>query len=125
MIIRYTSNLKYVDEVIYTGEELERFNKVIKDNKDNLVAIGSTATITKNKKNKVNEYNYNGLIAKYDKDLKKIAVVTYGNDYDDYFNDVVEIDNSYVVVGYSSFEDGEYLSKYIRYSDALKVLEIR
>ena len=125
MIIRYTSNLKYVDEVIYTGEELERFNKVIKDNKDNLVAIGSTATITKNKKNKVNEYNYNGLIAKYDKDLKKIAVVTYGNDYDDYFNDVVEIDNSYVVVGYSSFEDGEYLSKYIRYSDALKEKEIR
>lgn len=124
MIIRYTSNLKYVDEVIYTGDELERFNTIIKDDKDNLVAIGSTATTTKSKRNKVNEYNYNGLIAKYDKDLKKIAVVTYGNDYDDYFNDVVESDNSYIVVGYSSFEDGEYLSKYIRYSDALKVLEI-
>jgi len=124
MIIRYTSDLKYVDEVIYTGKELERFNKIITDSKDNLVAIGSMALITKDKKNKVGEYNYNGLIAKYDKDLKKIAVVDYGNDYDDYFNDVVELDGSYVVVGYSSVADGEYYSKYIKYSDALKVLEI-
>ena len=124
MIIRYTSNLKYVDEVIYTGKELERFNKIITDNKDNLVAIGSMATTTESKKNKVDEYTYNGIIAKYDKDLNKIAVVDYGNDYDDYFNDVVEDNNSYIVVGYSSYENGEYFSRYIRYSDALKVLEI-
>ena len=124
MIIRYTSDLKYVDEVIYTGKELERFNKIITDNKDNLVAIGSMATTTESKKNKVDEYAYNGIIAKYDKDLNKIAVVDYGNDYDDYFNDVVEDNNSYIVVGYSSYENGEYFSRYIRYSDALKVLEI-
>ena len=124
MIIRYTSDLKYVDEVIYTGKELERFNKIITDNKDNLVAIGSMATTTESKKNKVDEYTYNGIIAKYDKDLNKIAVVDYGNDYDDYFNDVVEDNNSYIVVGYSSYENGEYFSRYIRYSDALKVLEI-
>ncbi len=124
MIIRYTTNLKYVDEVIYTGEELERFNKIITDKNDNLVAIGSMATTTEDKKNKINEYKYNGLIAKYDKELKKIAVVTYGNDYDDYFNDVVEYDGSYIVVGYSSYENDEYFSKYIKYSDALKVLEI-
>ena len=124
MIIRYTYDLKYVDEVIYTGKELERFNKIITDNKDNLVAIGSMATTTESKKNKVDEYTYNGIIAKYDKDLNKIAVVDYGNDYDDYFNDVVEDNNSYIVVGYSSYENGEYFSRYIRYSDALKVLEI-
>ena len=50
--------------------------------------------------------------------------MTYGDERDDYFTDVQYVDGSYLVVGYSSYEDGSYLSKFIRYSNALKVLGV-
>ena len=48
----------------------------------------------------------------------------YGDERDDYFTDIILDHNQYLVVGYSSYEDGSYLSKFIRYSDALKVLGV-
>ena len=48
----------------------------------------------------------------------------YGDDRDDYFTDIIYDKNDYLVVGYSSYEDGSYLSKFIHYSDALKVLGV-
>ena len=58
-------------------------------------------------------------------DLKEINVLNYSDNKDDYFTQVKLVDSDYVVSGYSSYQDDGYLSKFITYSDALKVLEVK
>ena len=62
--------------------------------------------------------------SKYDDTLNKIATVSYGDDKNDYFNDIVLYENNYLVVGYS-LDNHKYQTKFITYSDALKVLEAK
>ena len=117
MIVKYDTDLTYIKEESYNGGSVERFNKVITDSKDHIILIGNS-TYSNDK-----DHESDGLIAKYDDNLDKIAVVTYGDDRDDYFNGIInDVEHSYLVVGYSSSEDGSYYSKFIKYSDALKVL---
>ena len=124
LIIKYNLDCDYIDEIVYKNDFNTRYNKIISDNDNNIVVIG---TIMKNKKsdNKtIDSFNYDGIIGKYSRDLEEISIVTYGDDKDDYFTDIKYMDNNYLVVGFSSYEDGSYMSKFIRYSDALKVLEV-
>lgn len=116
MIVKYDTDLTYIKEESYNGGSVERFNKVIKDAKEHIILIGISAV------SEDETTNYDGLIAKYNDDLEKIAVVTYGDEKDDYFNDIINDESDYLVVGYSSSEDYSYYSKFIKYSDALKVL---
>lgn len=116
MIVKYDLDLTYLKEESYNGGSVERFNKIIKDSKEHIVLIGTSAI------SEDDLTNYDGLIAKYNDDLEKIAVVTYGDEKDDYFNDIINDESDYLVVGYSSSEDYSYYSKFIKYSDALKVL---
>lgn len=122
IIVRYSMDCSYIDQVEYTGEGLERFNKLIVDDHEHIVAIGTMAIPKKN--GGLGEYNYDGIIAKYDMDLKHIDSVSYGDERDDYFTDLIYDQGEYVVVGYSFYDDGSYMSKMIRYSKALKVLGV-
>ncbi len=122
MIVRYNYDCTYIDQVVYTGKGIERFNKLIVDDQNHLVAIGTMATASK--AGGITEYNYDGIIAKYDTDLKYIDAVSYGDDRDDYFTDIMFDKKEYVVVGYSFYDEGSYMSKFIRYSKALKVLGV-
>lgn len=117
-IISYDLDCNYIGEVSYDKGDDSRYNKMIVDKDNNIVLIG---IISNNK----DSFNYDGLIGKYDSNLKKISTVTYGEEKDDYFTDIKYVNGEYLVVGYSSYEDGSYLSKFIRYSDALKVLEVK
>ena len=47
------------------------------------------------------------------------------NNDNDFYVKTKEDCGDYLVVGFSSYEDGSYMSKFIRYSDALKVLEVK
>lgn len=116
MIVKYDKDLNYIKEESYNGGSVERFNKIIKDVKEHIILIGVSSV------SKDDVSNNDGLIAKYNVDLDKIAVVTYGDEKDDYFNDIINDESNYLVVGYSSSEDNSYYSKFIKYSDALKVL---
>lgn len=122
MIVWYNYDCRYIDQVVYTGEGIERFNKLIFDDQNHLIAIGTQATAQEDVG--ITEYNYDGIIAKYDLDLKKIDLVNYGADRDDYFTDIMLDQGEYVVVGYSFYDEGSYMSKFIRYSKALKVLGV-
>ena len=124
MIVEYDSDCEYVNEVVYNSDGNTRFNKLIIDNEDNLIAIGIKTTDKKDSSKTADVLNYDGLIGKYKSDLSEVSVLVYGDDRDDYFTDITLEDNNYLVVGYSSYEDGSYLSKFIRYSDALKVLGV-
>ena len=102
----------------------ERFNKLVLDDNNNIAAIGTLYTARKNNHNTVDEYDYDGIIAKYNSNLEKLDDVRYGDERDDFFTDVIFIHNKYIIVGYSSYEDGSYMSKFISYSKAFKVLEV-
>ena len=118
LLIQVNLDCEVVNQVIYDTLENVRYNKLIYDNQEHIVAIG---TLTNSKKG---NYHYDGVIGKYDLDLKELSVVSYGEERDDYFTDIEYVDGNYLVVGYSSYEDGSYMSKFIRYSDALKVLGV-
>ena len=124
MIVMYDTNCNYLKQVTYDAKGTERFNKLVLDNNNNIVAIGTLYTARKNNHNTVDEYDYDGIIAKYNSNLEKLDDVRYGDERDDFFTDVIFIHNKYIIVGYSSYEDGSYMSKFISYSKAFKVLEV-
>ena len=125
LLLKLNFDLKVKKEVVYTGSCFERFNQIVIDKYNNVVAVGTAAKLDKKNSNEsVNVYTHDGLIGKYDKDLEKVSVTPYGDDRDDYFTDVIVSDGNYLVSGYSSYEDGSYLSKFITYSDALKTLGV-
>ena len=125
VIIKYERDLDIDEEVTYEDKGFERFNQVIVDKNNNIVVVGTTAEVNKvDSSESVNVFIHDGLIGKYDKDLEKVSVVRYGDDRDDYFTDVIVSDGNYLVSGYSSYEDGSYLNKFITYSDALKTLGV-
>ena len=124
MIVMYDTNCNYLKQVTYDAKGTERFNKLVLDDNNNIVTIGTLYTARKNNHNTVDEYDYDGIIAKYNSNLEKLDDVRYGDERDDFFTDVIFIHNKYIIVGYSSYEDGSYMSKFISYSKAFKVLEV-
>lgn len=125
LIVKYNLNCEYRDEVIYSSDGLERFNRLDVDDHDNIIVIGTTSIASrKTSSDGVSVFSYDGLIGKYSKNLESVSVITYGDDRDDYFTDIKCVEGKYLVTGYSSYDDGSYLSKFITYSDALKVLGV-
>lgn len=125
VIVQFDLDGDLTNEVLYSGRGEESFNTIITDN-NNLVVIGNMSVYNKkasDKKKKV--YDYYGIIGKYKSDLTKVDVLEYGDLSEDFFTDVKLVDHNYLVSGYSSYEDDGYLSKFIKYSDALKVLEVK
>ena len=106
---------------------MERFNEIIADSDGNLVAIGHTAIKDEKESTKaLNVFRYDGILAKYKTNLKKIYVENYGEpNYDDYFTAIEEVDNNYLISGYSSYKKDGYLSKFITYSKQGKSLEVK
>ncbi len=126
VLVKYDLDCNYLDEASFDNDMNERFNRVIIDNNNDLIVVGSLASYDEDKVNKdVNILKYDGIIAKYKSDLKLVKGVFYGETRDDHFTDVVVSDGNYLVSGYSSYEDNSYMSKFVVYSDALKVLEVR
>lgn len=124
VIVQFDLDGNFINNVLYQGKDYDKYNRIIKDGNDNIIAIGIMTTHRNKKSDTIDEYDYDGIIGKYKSNLEKVEVVTYGDENDDFFTDLILDDNNYLVVGYSSYEDGSYLSKFINYSSALKVLEV-
>ena len=125
LIVKYNLKCDFRDEVIYTKDSLERFNRIDVDEDDNVIVVGtSSVSSKKTSRNGISVFSYDGIIGKYSKDLETSSVISYGDERDDYFTDINCVDGKYLVTGYSSYDDGSYLSKFITYSDALKVLGV-
>lgn len=119
LLVKYDLDLSYIDSAIYDSKYSGRFLKVITDNNDDLVVLASTV---EGKKNKDVHHAY---IGKYREDLTEASVVPYYNEEDDYFTNVALMQDTYLVSGYSFYSDQGYLSKFLSYSEALKVLEVK
>lgn len=124
LLVKYDKDLNYQGEVVYGTNANHRFNKLIIDNNGDLVAIGTKANYDKSN-DSLSVLNYGGIIGKYNTELKEIKVIEYGEERDSYFTDIEQNDGKYIVSGYSAYEDQSYMGKFIIYSEALKVLEVR
>ena len=110
-ILKCDLDLDYLGESSYTSSHKSRYNIIIVDKDNNIVVIGSIYTDSDD-----------GIIAKYDYNLELKDIIKYGDDEDDYFTDIIESNNGYLVSGYSTYRNN-YLYKFIKYSDTLKLLE--
>ncbi len=123
LIVKYDLDCNNVLEKTYTGKGIERFNKVITDDKNNIVIAGQTGVLNKEKSSKTkNVFTYDGILSKYDESLEELDLKNYGDKQDDYFTDIKEKDGKYIISGYSTYEGNNYLSKFITYTNSLKLL---
>lgn len=123
MIVEYDLDCTYIKESIYESDGINRFNKMQVDSNDNIVVIGSLK-LNKSASDSVDVFNYDAIIGKYKDNLEKVSIIKYGDEKDDFFTDITIVDKNYFVSGYSSYEDGSYLSKFLKYSEALKLLGV-
>ena len=104
---------------------MERFNKIILDDKSNLVIVGQTGIYNKKKStSSLNVFSYDGILAKYNTSLKKLLIENYGNSEDDYLTDIKNINDKYVLSGYSTYKNN-YMSKFITYTESGKLIEVK
>lgn len=111
LVVKYDYNLQKIGEIIYGGNNT-RYNKLLVDG-DKIITIG----INKKKR-------YNGIISMYSKNLEEIDIVFYESDEDDFFTDLIKVEGNYIVCGYSTYKRN-YLTKFITYSNALKILGVK
>lgn len=119
LLVKYDHNGNYISEKSYESKNINRFNRIVKDSDNNLVMVGTEAVATGD------GLLYNGLIGKCRSDLTNLKVEIYSKDNDEHFTDIKLVDNNYLIVGYSFYDAEGYLSKFIVYSNALKVLEVQ
>lgn len=124
ILVKYNLGGEKIGEVQYQDENRSSYLKPMFDSEDYIVVIGSLSLPREDDHQTVSSFNLDGLIGKYTKELKEVSVVSYGDEKDDYFTDITMENNDYMIVGYSSFEEGSYYSKFIRYSNALKLLGV-
>lgn len=124
LITKYDLDLQLVDENLYKGKGIERYNKIITDY-DYLVLSGQTGEYNEEKSTQSeNVFHYHGIFAKYNSDLKELKVAEYQNEESDYFTDIKRLDNRYMISGYSNYSENHYLSKFVLYSRSGKVLGV-
>lgn len=124
LIVKYNFDLEELGSKVYTGKGIERYNRVIVDSNSNIVVVGQTGIYNKEKStSELNVFSYDGIIAKYDSNLKELLVDKYGDNEDDFFTNIVEKDKYYYISGYSTY-DGSYLSKFVVYTKSGKLKEV-
>lgn len=119
IIIKYDKDCILEDEVFYQSNLRERYNSLALDDNGNIIAVGTTSL--ENSK----DYSYDGIIGKYNSNLKELSVIKYTNDRSTYFNDVKYFDNKYLIIGNSQREDLSVVAKFFFFSTSLKPLEVK
>ena len=125
LIVKYNSNGEVEDEVTFSKNNNARFNKIIEDG-DNLVVVGHTYKIDEEKSSDTYNYlDYRGIIVKCDKDLKEISKETFNGKGVDYFSDVINLSDGYLVGGASSSKElgsnnKDYRTYFLKYNKDLE-----
>ena len=123
LLVKYDLDLNKIGEATYKKDGMERFNRVLLDDKQNIVIAGQTGVYNKKKStDKVNVFSYDGILAKYDTDLKEQFIEIYGDEKDDYFTDIKLKKNGYLISGYSTYDDHSYVANFIHYTKSGKLI---
>lgn len=125
LIVKYDYNLNKLKEKTYTDRGMERYNRVIIDSNSNIVIAGQTGIYNKEKStNQLNVFSYNGILAKYNTNLEELLLEEYGEEDDDYFTDIKQNNDGYIVSGYSSVGNS-YISKFVTYTKSGKLIGVK
>ena len=125
LIVKYNSNGEVEDEVTFSKNNNARFNKIERDG-DNLVVVGHTYKIDEEKSSDTYNYlDYRGIIVKYDKDLKEISKKVFNGKGVDYFSNVINLSDGYLVGGASSSKElgsnnKDYRTYFLKYNKDLE-----
>ena len=112
-----------MEEAIYRKDGMERYNRVLLDDKQNIVIAGQTGVYNKKKStDTINVFSYDGILAKYDTNLKEQFVEIYGDEKDDYFTDIKLKKNGYLISGYSTYDEYSYVANFIHYTKSGKLI---
>ncbi len=121
LIVKYNYDCQKLDEKIYRGKGIERFNKAIVDNK-NIVIVGQTGIYNKKKStDKENVFDYNGILAIYNSNLKRIKLLNYKKNTNNYFTDIKKHNNNFIISSYHSNKNG-YASEFINYNNSFQLI---
>lgn len=125
LIVKYDLELNKISENTYKGKGMERYNRAIIDNNSNIIIAGQTGVYNeKESTSELNVFSYDGIFAKYNKDLEELVLEKYGDEKDDYFTDIKQDNDKYYISGYSTYEDDSYISKIITYSKSGKLIGV-
>lgn len=123
LLVKYDFNLNKIEETTYKKDGMERYNRALLDDKGNIVIAGQTGVYNRKKSTaKENVFSYDGILAKYDTNLKEQFIEIYGDEKDDYFTDIKLKANGYLVSGYSTYDEYSYVANFIHFSKAGKLL---
>lgn len=123
LVVKYDLDLNKIGEITYKKDGMERYNRVLLDDKQNIVIAGQTGVYNKKKStDKVNVFSYDGILAKYDTNLKEQFVEIYGDEKDDYFTDIKLKKNGYLISGYSTYDEYSYVANFIYYTKSGKLI---
>ena len=125
LIVKYNAEGEVLDEVTFGRNKAARFNKIVEDGKD-IIAIGYT--YKKDEEKSTDTYNYldyRGIIVKYNTDLEKLSNNNENGEGTDYFNDIIVLNDGYLVGGASSSKElgsnnKDYRTYFLKYNKDLK-----
>lgn len=124
IIVKYSFDLVEISNKLYKDKGMERYNRLIIDSNSNIIVVGQSGVYDKRRSTKeLNVFSYDGIIAKYSIDLDELLVEKYDDEEDDFFTNIVEKNNLYVISGYSKY-DGSYLPKFITYTKSGKLKDV-
>ena len=115
-IATYDFNGNFIDEVVYNKENT-RYTNMNFDNNGNIIVIGSLNTLEED-----NTYNENGIIGKYNTELKELSVIKYNSDKQVTFNDILINNNKYSVLSNVYNDLKNVNNKLLYFSTSLKTL---
>ncbi len=106
LFVKYDLDGKMLLERTYQGTLIERYNRMAFDHDGNLIVIGYTGVKDQTESTAtLNVFHYNGLLVKYDQNGQEVYVKEIGGTGDDYFNDILILDDKYVVLSYTNSKD--------------------
>jgi hypothetical protein len=103
LVCRYDANGNLIWIKSFGGEKFDGFYRLIEDSSGNFVTTGWSSSFH-------DSDNVKGLMAKFDRNGNFTWHTVWGGSMNNYFRDIVETVNGYVVVGYSHSKDNEFTS---------------
>ena len=118
LVVRYNLDGTYLNEINYQKYNNVSFDKIINDSLGNVIVIGNSFT-------NVNDELYSeGVIGKYNFELRELNIVKYSTDRNFSFKDVKVYDNKYAIIGNSKISSENVSSKLFLFSTSLKSMGV-
>jgi prepilin-type N-terminal cleavage/methylation domain-containing protein len=104
IIMSYDLNLNIIDHHIFSGASADAYQSLLASADSNYIVVGNSASVNGDMAGTTcpSNFNYIGIIVKYNSSLDILTKNTFCGDGHTYFYDVIEVSDGYIVVGQSA-----------------------